>query len=993
MVPFLTGVVASIVAATTPTVDLARSIPGGGVDTFDVVAGASDLVRGTVDQGEHDLIIVVADAHGMMVGTIDARERGREVVAFRALEAGTYHVSVRVVASGRRASSYRAHLQVVPYDDRDGPLLEAVTLATAARQAFKKADGASLRESVSLRRTALPLWRAADEREMVLATLSGIGDALYRLGDYTGSKSTYEEALTLSGQLGDRAATAELTNNLGMTAWRLGDVLGAERLLNHALAAWRAMGARQGEAIALGNRGILFRQSGRYDEARRDHARALEIHRRLGNRRSEAVALNNMALVLDALGRPREALRSLAAAVALYRQAGDGRAEGRARIAMARTELALGRRAVARTHTQQGLALVETAGDMRAAAEGVNQLGRIRSAIGDLAGARSEHQRALELYRAVQHPRGESDALHDLAVSCLAGGDGASAIPYFDLALGLREALSTRGLVVETLAGRAAAHRLAGSLDAARQDVEHALRLAEDMRSGVFERELRTSYAAAMQSYYGLYVDILADLHRRHPDAGFDGQAFEVADRAKARGLLERMRESTKTQSMRVSPVLARRQEELNAAMDYWSGQLWDRAEQRGSATDDIVGHLDELARALDLTEAEIRRASPELRQLWQPHDVSLADIRRYALDTRTVLVAFSLGESRSHVWAVTTSRIAMAALPGRRAIEIIARRLHASLSAGPADAASSDAIVRDAASLGRLLFAPIEARLAGKRILIVADGALHLVPFGLLTLPGGRELIAGAELISAPSAMLVETLDTRDRSRTRAPRPLVALGDPVFDVHDPRVEGVTHLSAASAQPARARRLPFSGDEVDRIMMMAPAGSVRVLGFDSNRAFVTSGALADFRVVHLATHAYRNDRHPDATAIVLSLVDPRGTTRNGLLRLGDIYALRLHADLVVLSACDTGTGRLLRGDGLTSLAHGFLSAGASRVLASLWKVDDEATAALMEDFYRRFLSGTVSPAAALAQAQLDLRRQPRWRHPYYWSGWTLNGLP
>ncbi len=165
----------------------------------------------------------------------------------------------------------------------------------------------------------------------------------------------------------------------------------------------------------------------------------------------------------------------------------------------------------------------------------------------------------------------------------------------------------------------------------------------------------------------------------------------------------------------------------------------------------------------------------------------------------------------------------------------------------------------------------------------------------------------------------------------------------------------------------------------------------KATGFEANRDAAMKPGLADYRIVHFATHGLMNAKHPELSGIVLSLVDENGNSQNGFLRLHDIYNMKLPVDLVVLSACNTGLGKDVRGEGLIGLTRGFMYAGASSVVASLWKVDDEATAELMKHFYFQMLQQGLSPAAALRKAQLEMSKQKRWQSPYYWSGFTIQG--
>jgi CHAT domain-containing protein len=163
------------------------------------------------------------------------------------------------------------------------------------------------------------------------------------------------------------------------------------------------------------------------------------------------------------------------------------------------------------------------------------------------------------------------------------------------------------------------------------------------------------------------------------------------------------------------------------------------------------------------------------------------------------------------------------------------------------------------------------------------------------------------------------------------------------------------------------------------------------IGFDANRSNATSAAIAQYRVVHFATHALLDSKNPELSGLVLSLVDRNGQPQDGFLDLEQIYNLNLPVDLVVLSACDTALGQEVRGEGLIGLARGFMYAGASRVMASLWSVDDEVTSELMARFYRYLEHDKMTPAAALRAAQIDVAKDKRWNAPYYWAGFQIQG--
>jgi CHAT domain-containing protein len=254
---------------------------------------------------------------------------------------------------------------------------------------------------------------------------------------------------------------------------------------------------------------------------------------------------------------------------------------------------------------------------------------------------------------------------------------------------------------------------------------------------------------------------------------------------------------------------------------------------------------------------------------------------------------------------------------------------------------------------------------------------------------------------------------------RAPATKAVAVFADPVFDFDDPRVSSRPRISevryragwaghdphlpsdlersweeVSSSGPGwKIPRLPFSRREADAIVhSSAPAKSLEALDFQANRFAATSPQLSQYRVVHFATHSIMNSRTPALSGVVLSLVGPDGKPQDGFLRLWDIYNLRLPVDLVVLSGCQTALGREIKGEGVVGLTRGFMYAGALRVMASLWPVDDAATAEFMSEFYQAMLKKNLPPAAALRAAQMHMWSQKRWHgDPYFWAAFQLQG--
>jgi CHAT domain-containing protein len=244
--------------------------------------------------------------------------------------------------------------------------------------------------------------------------------------------------------------------------------------------------------------------------------------------------------------------------------------------------------------------------------------------------------------------------------------------------------------------------------------------------------------------------------------------------------------------------------------------------------------------------------------------------------------------------------------------------------------------------------------------------------------------------------------------NREPAPKTLAVIADPVFSTNDPRVKkggdapdaqvstrSLEHLPAGTTGKGgqvSIPRLPFTRWEADQILAVARNGSnLKALDFRANRSIATGGELSKYRYVHFATHGYLDTTRAGLSAIVLSLYDEQGKPQDGFLRTHDLYNLKLPAELVVLSACETGLGKDVQGEGLVGLTRGFMYAGARRVIVSLWNVNDKATASLMQRLYAGMLRNGKTPAAALRAAQIEMLRTGQWQSPYYWAPFVMQG--
>lgn len=888
-----------------------------------------------VDQRGADVAVTLHDPEGRLLASVDSPQGARvpEPVPVIATLPGSYRVEVRAPEGG---GSYAVRIDALrPATSEDRTRVRAERLLSEAEELRRRDDRRSRETAAARAREAAGLFTDPSREADAFYTL---GSALYLLDDNAGARDAYGRALALFRETGREREAGKALNALGRT-WRQ-EPGRALDLYREALALNRRLGDRQQEATTLQNLGKIHQSLGETEEALAHYERALPIWRELGVKSEEAGTLLALGDLYQRMGEPRKALDLLPRAIALFEAEGSSGDAASALTTLGDAQARAGQVREALASLTRALAIHRRNGNRREEAQALNSLGCCHLLLGRPEEARRSLAAARSIFRQIGDRPAEAVALVNLG---LAGeARPRQAIASFEAA---RPMLVSREHEALALLGLARAHRRLGDLASARKEAEAAIDSIESLRGKSASLGLRASFLASKQDFYGFHVDLLMELHRREPGAGYDARALAASEQARARSLLDLLAESDFRKG--ADPALLRREEEL-------ARRINDLAERPAGP------ELRELLAQQERVQAAIRPALASARPL------TLPEIQREVADGETLVLLYALGRERSFLWAVTPDSLSTFDLPPRARIEEAARRTYGPLSIPPQTLARARTR-QEMADLSRMLLAPAAALLEGKRLVVVPDGALHYVPFAALPAPGTDEpLVVRHEVVTLPSASTLGAI--RREARPPSAATLAVVADPVFAAEDARKLG---------------RLPFSREEADALLALAPpAGRLGALGADASRDTVLSGRLADYRLVHFATHGILDAENPELSGLLLS---------DGFLRAHEIYRLSLPADLVVLSACRTALGREMRGEGLVGLTRGFLHAGARGVLVSLWEVEDRATAELMRRFYRGMLKEGRPPAAALRQAQASLRREPGWEAPYFWAGFVLQG--
>jgi CHAT domain-containing protein/Tfp pilus assembly protein PilF len=755
----------------------------GGLDThrFRIAVSAGLYLRVAIAQQGIDVIVTVLDPAGRKVAHIDRPNGayGPETISVIAQAAGDFLIEVRTALKLVVPAAY-----VITAAEIREPTADD-RRRVAAEYAVSEA------EELRFRETADTLTQAVEKFSQAIAIWRSLGER-------------YEEAIAIYGR--------------GWSHRLLGDYYNAICDLRRAASQLEALKDRNGEAVARSWLAWTYIDVGEFEQAQERFRQALPTYQSLGNLRGQAITLYGIGTTHALMSEPERALEYFERSLELRRKVGDMSGEVLTLTYIGITYDYLGRPEKAIDYSRRALELS-------------NQLSSLQIRINPLSRLGWAH---LNLHRL--------DESRD----------------YFQQALRICQSIGDRASEAPVRYGLARVEMKRGRLDEARRHIEVSLEITESLRGRNSNLQLRSTYLALAQDHYQLYTELLMRLHLDDPVAGHASAALQVSERARARSLLDALAEAQIDLRSGVDAQLTGEERRLQRKLNDLSAaqmRLLSRAhtsEQASAFNTNLKATIDQL----EENRANIKRANPRYAALTQPQPISVASIQRELLDENTLLLEYALGEERSYLFLVSSSSLQTFTLPPRAEIEARARRVYALLSARALDSrgetpqqrqariAAADAeLPQQAAELSRMILAPAATQLGEKRLLIVAQGALQLIPFAALPQPeSGREreresegargretrsnssflprshppipsisrslslplsstpLIVKHEIVNLPSASTLAALRRETAKRQPAPKTIALLADPVFEKSDER------LKFADPQNQRATR-------------------------------------------------------------------------------------------------------------------------------------------------------------------------------------------
>lgn len=1043
------------IRALTPGQPVDRELSSGATHYYRITLAAGDYLRVELAERPIDIHLTITGADGLKIAESNSGYSGLESVSLIAEAGGDFRIEARWSGKWDSTAHYQIRIaERRQATARDLDHVRAERIFDAGRQLHSQGGVESYRGALGKYEEALALYKAVGDRHGEGLLLYRLGLINYLLNDRRKSLECYRQALPLLETTTDRKAQAWTLVEIGTNQDFLGEKRQALDTFDRALALLREIGERSYEAYTLSLISSVVAVIGDRRQAIAIREQALAIYKSLGDRRGEAISLNAIGNNYENMGEKQKALEYLHQALPIYRAEGNGQAEAQVAytLGMVYDSINERERAVeffnqaltlrnkfghrrgpatqhndfgniflglrdyqqALAHYQQSLALFQEQKDFSSVARILRNIGLTYDEMGDPPKAAEYFKRALPLFRLGPDRQSHARVMANLGKALSQTGEHEEALKYLNESLAMFRKLESHFFELYTLYWIAHAERGRGALAESRARIEEAIEKIEQVRDTFYQPELRVAGFTKAQDFYELEIDLLARLNEKQPDKNLIAAALETSELARARTMLDLLAESRIEIRQGIGDELKRREQENQKRLSTIQSQLIQARQQLKPDQRQVASLQEELKKTdaeRNELEREIRRQHPSYAEIRYPAPLQ-AEAIRGLLDEQTALLEYFLGQENSFLFVVTRENVASFRLPKADEIGRLTQELREAIKTPSRREFNS--FTRASHRLYQTLVAPASDALAGKKkLLIVPDGALHYLPFEALMVKAAE---AGAEpdyllkrwaVSYAPSASVLASLRRNSRgAEDNRGRQFLAFADPVYEAgvqNDLAMKKPASNSATDNTLALATRSIFDNDarwdltrlaqsrrEVTEIARRyRPEQVALFLGQEAKEENVkTSSALANARRIHFATHGLISERRPQYSGLVLTLDDdPR---EDGLLQVYEIFNLKLQADLVVLSACQTGLGQQLKGEGIIGLTRAFMYAGAPSVVVSLWRVADASTAELMVGFYQQLDRGD-DKAEALRRAKLELMRNPRYAHPYFWAPFVLAG--
>ena len=841
--------------------------------------------------------------------------------------------------------------------------------------------------SLEYYKKSLALREALNDERGIAQVLNSISSLHYMWGNHGLALDHYRKGFELSELLGDKNLMSHALNNIGFVHSVEGDYSLALEYYQKSLSLSQELENRRLTADTLAKIGGVNYSQGNYRQALEYYDKSLRLREALGDRAGVATTLTGIGNVHFMQRNTGLALEYFQKSLALGQEVGNRRPLAYTLISLGVVYRDRGDYTLALEHFQKNLKLSEELGDRLLASHALYHIGFVNQVQGKYDVALEHYRKSLTLKEALKEKRGIAETLSDIASVQYEQGNYRSALETARRAVAIARGIGFRETLWEAPAIAGRAYHALGQPEQARYSFEQAIAAIEGLRTqvGGGEQDLQRFFENKISPYHAL-VDLLATQNRH-------GEALDYAERAKSRVLVDVLQTSGASITKALTAQDQDREQKLRSELVSLNSQVSReslREQPDQSRLANLNAHLQKARLEYEAFQTTLYAAHPELKvQRGEVKTLTLEEARGLLTEGQDALLEYVVTNEKTYLFVMTAN--GGASLPKLKSYTLPISRndLAEHVKAFRQQLARRDLTFRATASkLYDLLMGPIRADLQGKRrLVIVPDSVLWELPFQALTDANGHYLIEDHAISYAPSLTVL-----REMMRVRKQKQTANRGVNLLAIGNPQLRNETAERIKSVhRDERLDPLPQAETEVKTLGQLYGASSTIYIGADAREDRFKTEA-GRFKVLHLATHGILNDAAPMYSQIVLAQSDEG---EDGLLEAWEIMKLNLNADLVVLSACESGRGRVGAGEGVIGLTWALFVAGSPTSVVSQWKVESTSTSQLMVEFHRNLQSKTrksrLSKAEAWQRAALKMLRTKNFRHPFYWAGFILVG--
>jgi CHAT domain-containing protein/Tfp pilus assembly protein PilF len=842
-----------------------------------------------------------------------------------------------------------------------------------------------------------------------------IGLAYQMMGKFDLALDYIKNSLCIAEQAGDKYTKLLCFFNLGLVSWNLGDYDNALTYYNRMHEMAIETGDIFNEGRCYGGIGLIYLHHGFYAKALDFEEKGQAIANEIGDSEGESLTLGNIAIIYQGIGNYTKALEYYTKALDVSEKIGDKSGTARHLGNIGCMHRMLDNCPAALDYFRQSLKINKEIGNQKEIAMITGNIGELMMVMKDYKKAKDYLSQALKTGREIRARYVIENQLFNLGYLEYNQANYVASLDFFSEAL--KYAKSSSELEVYCQAHRGIAMVL-DKLGKPEQALEHymaAIDKNEKVQHELPVEEYKSYFFGEHIDVYEGIIGLLASMHNQYPQNNYDKLAFKYAERAKARAFLENLIASKADVQSGIDPGLKHKEDEILRKISVNQKQLYNN-KLTNRESEKLEGELVELENDFEKLSREIRENNSKYATLFYPESYDAEKIQHEILHDNEVILEFFLGIEHSFLWKLSKDQFKLYQLPEKETIEKAVSEYMNTIEKPVGLTNPFSNHIKTGYDVFEILLQPcINEIKKGSHVIIIPDGILHYLPFESLVIKKCENsetphyLIEDFTFSYNPSSTSMAYYNA-DKSKNLSRKQLLAFGNP--DYKETPNESITRGWGNHSQKLRIQGerdesdklknlyetdgfhfspLPFSDIEVSAIASLFPKGrSVIHVKSDASEESFKNEALESYRYIHFATHGFIEETAPFRSGIVLSTNDE--SKEDGILQVNEILNLRLNADMVVLSACQTARGKLYQGEGIVGLARSFFYAGSTSVTVCLWNINDRTTAGFMKDFYSGLVHG-MDKNEALQGAKLNMIHSEYglYRHPYYWAPYIFIG--